>query len=173
MSLLEMANLIYIAYPIEMTGKKILKAKPKVYLSDSAIRNAVLGHGEDVVHDPDQRGMIVESAVFKHIKTFYYNMNPKLGYFRDSATQKEIDIVLSIPRGKIMIEVKYRHDAALKESEAIVEWSRKDQLNLAILVTKNSEDYGVMRNASVMKIPAFVFLYLLGHAEKHRYRAQQ
>lgn len=173
MSLLEMANLIYIAYPIEMTGKKILKAKPKVYLSDSAIRNAVLGHGEDVVHDPDQMGMIVESAVFKHIKTFYYNMNPKLGYFRDSTTQKEMDIVLSIPRGKILIEVKYRNDTALKESEAIVEWSKKDKLNLSILVTKNSEDFGLIKNAPIMKIPAFVFLYLLGHAEKHRYRTPQ
>lgn len=173
MDFLEMANLIYIAYPTDMTGKKVLKAKPKVYLSDSAIRNAVLGHGEDVVQDPDQMGMIVESAAFKHIKTFYYNMNPKLGYFRDSSTQKEMDIVLTIPRGKILIEVKYRNDTALKDSEAIVEWSKKDKTNLSILVTKDSKDYGLAKNAPIMKIPAFVFLYLLGHAEKHRYRTPQ
>jgi predicted AAA+ superfamily ATPase len=70
MSLLELANLIYIAYPIEMSGKKVLKAKPKVYLADSAIRNAVLVHGEEILQDPDQMGMIVESAVYKHVKTF-------------------------------------------------------------------------------------------------------
>ncbi len=79
LSLLELANLIYLAYPVEMTGKKILKAKPKVYLADSAIRNAVLVQGEDVIQDPEQMGMIVESAIYKHIQTFYYNMNPKIG----------------------------------------------------------------------------------------------
>ena len=101
LSLLELANLIYLAYPVEMTGKKILKAKPKVYLADSAIRNAVLVQGEDVIQDPEQMGMIVESAIYKHIQTFYYNMNPKIGYFRDSSTQKEIELSF------LCLEVRY------------------------------------------------------------------
>ncbi|MFZ5626125.1 MAG: ATP-binding protein, partial [Bacillota bacterium] len=39
---LEQANLIYISYPVSLDGKKILKAKPKIYIADAAIRNAVL-----------------------------------------------------------------------------------------------------------------------------------
>src|SRR5690606_15196990 len=114
-------------YPVDMVGKKVLKAKPKVYLADAAIRNAVLLQGEEVLQDPDQMGLIVESAVYKHVNTFYYNFNPKIGYFRDSSSQKEIDIVVMMPNSKIMIEIKYRENPRIKESEAIVEWSKKEQ----------------------------------------------
>ncbi|WP_309123407.1 ATP-binding protein [Paenibacillus sp.] len=171
LNFLELANLIYMGYPMDMTGKKALKAKPKVYLADAAIRNAVLLQGEEVLHDPEQMGMIVESAVYKHIHTFYYNFNPKVGYFRDSASQKEIDIVVMMPTSKILLEIKYRENPKIKESEAIVEWSRKENGSSAsLLITKNAEDYGMLEHAPIMRIPAFAFLYLLGHAEKSRFR---
>lgn len=167
---LELANLIYTGYPVDMTGKKVLKAKPKVYLADAAIRNAVLLQGEEVLQDADQMGMIVESAVYKHINTFYYNFNPKIGYYRDSSSQKEIDIVVMMPRSSILIEIKYREHPKIKESEAIVDWSKKDASAAALLVTKHASDYGLLDHAPIMRIPAFAFLYLLGHAEKTRFK---
>lgn len=168
---LELANLIYTGYPVDMVGKKVLKAKPKVYLADAAIRNAVLLQGEEVLLDPDQMGMIVESSVYKHISTFYYNFNPKIGYYRDSNSQKEIDIVVMMPNSKILIEIKYRENPKIKQTEAIVEWSKKDKLPAAsLLVTKNAGDYGLLDHAPIMRIPAFAFLYLLGHAEKTRFK---
>lgn len=170
MGFLELANLIYTGYPVDMLGKKVLKAKPKVYLADAAIRNAVLLQGEEVLQDPEQMGMIVESAVFKHVNTFYYNFNPKIGYYRDSSTQKEIDIVVMMPNSKILIEIKYRENPRIKENEAIVEWSKKDVSAASLLVTKNSEDTGILDHAPIMRIPAYAFLYLLGHAEKHRFK---
>ncbi|NMO94284.1 ATP-binding protein [Paenibacillus lemnae] len=170
---LELANLIYTGYPVDMAGKK-LKAKPKVYLADAAIRNAVLLQGEEVLQDPEQMGMIVESAVYKHISTFCYNFNPKIGYYRDSSSQKEIDIVVMMPNSKILIEIKYRENPKIKESEAIVDWSKKDKLaSASLLVTKNAGDYGLLDHAPIMRIPAFAFLYLLGHAEKTRFRKPQ
>lgn len=39
---LENANLIYMSYPVSLEDKKILKARPKIYIADAAIRNAVL-----------------------------------------------------------------------------------------------------------------------------------
>lgn len=168
---LELANLIYTGYPVDMAGKKVLKAKPKVYLADAAIRNAVLLQGEEVLQDPDQMGMIVESAVYKHVNTFYYNFNPKLGYYRDSSSQKEIDIVVLMPNSKILIEIKYRENPKIRETEAIVEWAKKDRLTAAsLLITKNAGDFGILDHAPIMRIPAFAFLYLLGHAEKTRFR---
>jgi len=173
LNFLELANLIYTGYPVDMLGKKVLKAKPKVYLADAAIRNAVLLQGEEVLQDSDQMGMIVESAVYKHVNTFYYNLNPKIGYYRDSSSQKEIDIVVMMPTAKILIEIKYRENPKIKETEAIVDWSKKDDRSVALLVTKNADDFGVLDHAPVLRIPAFAFLYLLGHAEKHRYNKSQ
>lgn len=171
LKLLELANLIYIGYPVEMSGKGLLKAKPKVYLADAAIRNAVLLKGEEVLADADEMGMIVEAAVFKHVNTFYYNYNPKVGYYRDTITQKEIDIVVEMPVYKILIEVKYRRDSRIKETEAIVEWSRKEPSKISsLLITKENDDYGMLGHAPIMRIPAYAFLFLLGHAEKHRFK---
>lgn len=39
---LESANLIYQSWPVDMAGRKPLKASPKIYIADAAIRNAVL-----------------------------------------------------------------------------------------------------------------------------------
>jgi len=170
LKLLELANLIYTGYPIEMSGKGHLKAKPKVYLADAAIRNAVLLKGEEVLSEPEEMGMMVEAAVFKHVHTFYYNLNPRVGYYRDTTTQKEIDIVIQMPVSSILIEVKYRKDTRIKNTEAIVEWSQKRDSTASLLITKESDDYGMMKHVPIMRIPAYAFLYLLGHAEKHRYK---
>jgi predicted AAA+ superfamily ATPase len=68
---LESANLIYQSWPVDMAGKKILKARPKVYIADAAIRNAVL-MDETIMADPVGMGKVVETAVCKHVTAFYY-----------------------------------------------------------------------------------------------------
>ena len=68
---LESANLIYQSLPVDMAGKKVLKARPKIYIADAAIRNAVL-MDESLLMDPIEMGKIVETAVYKHVAAFYY-----------------------------------------------------------------------------------------------------
>ncbi|WP_232336775.1 ATP-binding protein [Planococcus lenghuensis] len=125
--LLEHANLIYSSRPVDIKGKKILKAKPKVYLADSAIRNAVLMLGEEVLTDPDEMGIIIETAIYKHLHTFYYNQHLDIGYYRDPKTQKEIDFIVSFPIGKIAIEAKYRSNSTILETDAIVKIANEPQ----------------------------------------------
>src|SRR5699024_10614151 len=60
LELLEHANLIYSSRPVDLSGKKVLKSKPKIYLADPAIRNAVLMLGEAVLTDPLEMGIIIE-----------------------------------------------------------------------------------------------------------------
>ena len=85
-------------------------------------------------------------------------------------TEKEIDIVVEFPHGRILTEVKYRENAVVKESDAIVEMAKGEnaERSAAIVVTKKIDDYGLMQHQTrvpVMRIPAHAFLYLLGHAE--------
>ncbi len=176
LELLEHANLIYTSKPFELKGKKVLKSKPKVYLADPAIRNAVLMLGEEVLTDPLEMGTIIETAVYKHIHTFFYGQHPTIGYFRDAKTQKEIDIIVSFPIGRILIEVKYRQNSTISENEAIVEWANDSLTKGAIVVTRGDDDYGMTKhktNTKIIRIPAFAFLYLLGHAEKEGYEQSQ
>ncbi|WP_425059164.1 hypothetical protein SCACP_38300 [Sporomusa carbonis] len=168
------ANLIYISNPVNMDGKKVLKAKPKIYIADAAIRNAVLML-DNVLLDPVEMGMMVETSIYKHLAAFYYRNRTNVGYYRKtSGTEKEIDIVVEFPAGKIITEVKYRENAEIRENDAIVEManSEKEAIVAALVITKRPEDYGIMPHETkvpVMRVPAHAFLYLLGHAEKVGY----
>ena len=165
---LESANLIYQSWPVDMAGKKVLKAKPKIYIADAAIRNAVL-MDDAILTDPVEMGKIVETAVYKHIAAFYYQHATSVGYFRGGKKNKEIDIVVDYPAiQNILVEVKYREGAPIADDDAIVELC--DHASVAIVITKNANDYGIHNTPQgkhLLRIPAFAFLYLLGHAEKN------
>ena len=168
---LESANLIYQSWPINMAGKKVLKASPKIYIADAAIRNAVL-MDESMLTDPVQMGKVVETAVYKHVAAFYYQQATSVGYFRGGKRGKEIDIVVDYPNtNNILIEVKYREGATISDDGAISELC--GEASAAIVVTKSASDFGVHNTKSgkdMIRIPAFAFLYLLGHAEKNGYK---
>lgn len=82
--------------------------------------------------------------------------------------------MVDYPRAKnILIEVKYREQAALPDDSAICE--QCGEASAAIVVTKRANDYGVYHapnRQELIRIPAFAFLYLLGNAEWHGYRGQ-
>lgn len=168
---LESANLIYQSWPIDMAGKKVLKARPKIYIADAAIRNAVL-MDESMLANPVEMGKVVETAVYRHVAAFYSPQAASVGYFRGGKRNKEIDIVVDYPKtNKILIEVKYREGAPVPDDDAVSELSAN--ASAAVVVTKNAADFGI-HDASggkkLLRIPAFAFLYLLGHAEKNGYQ---
>lgn len=168
---LESANLIYQSWPVDMAGKRVLKAKPKIYIADAAIRNAVL-MDDSLLTDPVEMGKIVETAVYKHVAAFYYQKATSVGYFRGGKKNKEIDIVVDYHNSSnILIEVKYREGAPIPDNDAIAELCT--EASAAIIVTKGANDFGVHNTKSgkdMLRIPAFAFLYLLGHAEKNGYK---
>lgn len=168
---LESANLIYQSYPVEMGGRKVLKASPKIYIADAAIRNAVL-MDDSILTEPVEMGKMVETSVYKHVAAFYYQKAARIGYFRGGKRGKEIDIVVDYPNIKnILIEVKYREQAQIAKDDAICELC--GDACAAIIVTKRFDDYGVQitpNGGKLLRIPAFAFLYLLGHAEKNGYK---
>lgn len=170
-SYLESANLIFQSWPVNIADKQILKARPKIYIADAAIRNAVL-MDDSILTNPTEMGKIVETAVYKHIASFYYQQATSVGYYRGGKKNKEIDIVVEYPKiNNILIEVKYREGAPIADDDAISQLC--DTASAAIVVTKNANDFGVHTtkgNKNMIRIPAFAFLYLLGHAEKHGYK---
>ena len=171
---LESANLIYLSYPVALDGKQILKARPKIYIADAAIRNAVLMDSE-ILSNPTEMGKMVETAVYKHVAAFYYQKATRVGYYRGGSKGKEIDIVVDYPNIRnILIEVKYREQAPIPNDDAIITHCR--EAASAIIITKRADDYGEHNGPNgekLLRIPAFAFLYLLGHAEKNGYRGAQ
>lgn len=168
---LESANLIYQSWPVDMAGKRVLKSRPKIYIADAAIRNAVL-MDDSLLTDPIEMGKIVETAVYKHVAAFYYQKATSVGYFRGGKKNKEIDIVVDYRNAvNILIEVKYREGAPIADDDAIS--ALCGEASAAIVVTKSVNDFGIHKTKSgkdMLRIPAFAFLYMLGHAEKNGYK---
>ncbi len=164
---LESANLIYISPLINVGAKQILKAQNKIYIADAAMRNAVLMR-DDITNNPDELGIIAETAVYKHIKSFYYDKAMQIGYYRGGKKGNEIDIVVKSEKMTIMIEVKYRDQAKISESEAIVTMSGQKHPNLVI--TKRANDFGEFYygGKKIYRIPAPAFLYMLGFVESQK-----
>ena len=167
---LEMSNLIYISKPMDVGSKGALKGRPKIYVADAAIRNAVLMI-EDVLSDEKELGAMIETCVYKHIVSFYQGSTAQIGYFRKAKdNQKEVDVVIELPREKILCEVKYRNNSHIPATDAIVELcsDEKSKVTHAFLITKSMEDYGITKHETavpIMRVPAIAFLYLLGKAE--------
>lgn len=167
---LQMSNLIYLAKPMAVGSKGSLKGKPKIFIADAAIRNAVLMI-EDVLSEEKDLGAMVETAVYKHILSFYQNSTAQVGYFRKAKdNQKEVDVVIELPRQKILCEVKYRNNSHIPDTDAIVELCQdeKNKVTNAFLITKRLDDFGITKHETatpIFRIPAIVFLYLLGRAE--------
>ena len=112
--------------------------------------------------------------VQQHILNFYNSQTKgaKVGYYRGGKNTKEIDIVVQYVKvGNILIEVKYREGAPVGNDNAIIQFS--DNARTSIIVTKNAEDFGTHNTPSgktILRIPAFAFLYMLGHIEKQGQR---
>lgn len=164
---LEMSNLIYLAKPMDVGSKGALKGKPKIFVADAAIRNAVLMI-DDVLSDERELGVMVETTVYKHMVSFCQGSPAQLGYFRKARdNQKEVDVVVELPHRKILCEVKYRNHSHITATDAIVELCRDEKAKVtnAFLVTKRLDDFGITRHETavpILRVPAIVFLYLLG-----------
>jgi len=175
LDLLEDAYLIYRLPPTETTGKKVLKMRHKVFLVDAALRNAVLLRGEEILNNPQEMGSIVETTVLRHLYTFFYQQTPTLSYWRDSATDKEVDIVVSSPKMTLPVEVKYRNDVSLKKDEGLIIFCESEKIARAYLVTQRPQDFEAMeigRNkTSLLMIPAHIFTYLIGRGEHQQWDA--
>lgn len=167
---LEMSNLIYLAKPMDVGSKGALKGKPKIFIADAAIRNAVLMI-DDVLSDEKELGAMVETTVYKHMVSFYQGSPAQLGYFRKAKNnQKEVDVVVELPRQKILCEVKYCNNSHITETDAIVELCRDEQTKVtnAFLITKRLDDFGITKHKTkvpILRVPAIAFLYILGKAE--------
>lgn len=171
---LEQANLIYRLAPWGKGGKKMLKARYKVHLVDAALRNAVLLRGEEVLNNPTEMGAIVETTVLRHLYAYYYRDIPEILYWRGRRGNKEVDVIVRSPAYVIPVEVKFRQSPSLNEQQGLYEFCCQEKPDKAYLVTQRDSDFGVRRFRSVgtqfLQIPAHIFTYLLGQAERLLWR---
>ncbi len=159
------ANLIYICPNADYTGKKILSAQSKIYVADSALRNACLMLSPELLSDTDM-GALVESIVYKHLLYTYGNTH-KLGYVMlKGKAKKEVDFAISRPTDdRFLCEVKYKNDSSISRRDALAQLCAESRTLGAFLITRNPGDFGIASLTEgarpIIRIPAASFCYLL------------
>lgn len=174
LDLLEQAHLVYRLNPYGMGGKQILKPRQKVHLVDAAIRNAILMRSEQVLQDPLEMGMIVESTVLRHIIAYHMRLPVEVCYWRqpkgDKATGPEVDVILKAPDQVVPFEVKYRESAPMDAKSGLAIFCAAEGIDRGYLITKSDQEFGITTLANhptrFMKVPAHVFTYVTGMAEQ-------
>lgn len=174
---LKYLELSHLVFRLDRLGKGT-RPRPKVYLADSGVRNAVLLRGQEVLTDPEEMGLIVETAVIKHLGAFYYPQKPEIGYWRGEK-DREVDVVVRRPGSwEILVEVKYRNNPELDRESGLAQYARTAAAPIGLIVTKAARDFGPIDSDleggfRPFMVPAYIFLYLLGHAEKVGYRKRR
>ena len=165
-SYLESANLISVSKQLNADGKAVLKSKNKIYIADSGIRGSIV-LGADIVSKPEEMGYALETAAFKHVKDYFFNLNTlyDVGYIRN-VKGAEIDIAVQYVGKPIQyVEAKMRRRSTIKDDDGIVVYGLEE--TPGYVISKDSTDFGLTKrgNTSLYRIPAFAFLYLIGYNE--------
>ncbi|KAF0196363.1 MAG: AAA family ATPase [Bacillota bacterium] len=161
---LERAYLTLTSPPLDHKGNRIPKSRAKVYVADAALRNAVLLKWEDALTDASYLESLVEAAVLSHLAGHFERLRPTLGHWKSIRTSRELSTVAFVPgRALVAAQVKYRDRPDILGSDPLLEFLELRPECQGFFVTKSSRDYGPFANSSRMfRIPAFMFLYLLG-----------
>ena len=171
LQVLVQANLLYRLEPSAGPGKRVLKAQHKYYLVDAALRNAILLSGAEILEDPREAGVIVETAILRHLIAFYYRDTPRLTYWR-GRHDAEVDIVVRGPRYAIGAEVKYRERVRPEDLTGAAEFDAAERPDKLFVITKRQDNFGMRPigkdGRSAAWIPAHIFTYLIGQAERER-----
>lgn len=161
---LEKANLIYISEQLNLNGKKSLKPRKKIYVSDYGIRCAVT-RINDIETDDIELGHAIETVSLKHTKDYFSSLDNELynvGFSRMEG-DKEIDIVIQEQGNDIQyVEAKYRKTPHIKDSDGIVVFGLEGVPGYVI--SKNTDDFGLSKRGKteLYRMPAIAYFYLLG-----------
>ena len=161
---LEKANLIYISEQLNIGGKRPLKPRKKVHITDYGIKCAVTRNTDIETNDTDF-GAAIESVAYKHTRDRFDSLDDDLyrvGYSRDDKGQ-EIDIVIQENSVDIQyVEAKYRNDSGIKDTDGIIVYGMEN--TPGYVITKDTSDFGLTerKNTKLYRIPAVAYFYLIG-----------
>ena len=126
-------------------------------------REGIFRHAAEV-------GWAAETAVLRHLYPCRQRAEAEVGYWREAAAGREVDLVLRRDEWSLPVEVEYRERPRLEPRGGLAAYCRARRPALAVLATRRDRDFGVARldgaPTRVLKIPAHILCYLLGRAER-------
>lgn len=152
--LLEMTDLVYSLPKFRAQVLRIRKGLAKYYISDLALRNAVMRITSLTPEDPNTLGLYAENLVYLALRRQREIL--QVDYYREKDV--EVDFILHTPSGEyIPLEVKYRNRIEKKYLKGLEHFASKHKnVGRSIVITKNAEDTGEMFNSLAIPLPHFL-----------------
>jgi uncharacterized protein len=167
--LLERCFLVRRLPPVALGGGPVQKARHRVYVTDTTLRNAQLLRDACHLTDADELRRIVETSVVRHVVERYARTLARVGYWRDARTRREVDLVVEDAGRVVIVQNNYDRAAVISARDCVVHFSRGTRVDRALLVTRDEDDVGVFHVPGIetefVKAPAPLLTYLLGRGE--------
>ncbi len=118
--------------------KRVVKT-PKIYFLDSGIRNQISGSFSlEILEDRGEMGKVLEQVILVEVlKLLHYSGHPFNIYFYRTHSGAEIDMVLEIPKGIVLIEIKRGKKAGDRAIRSFMEeWKGKNKTGFVVSLTE-------------------------------------
>jgi uncharacterized protein len=165
------ANLIYKLESERIGGKKLLKSHNKYYVVDAGLINAILLRGQELIGQTTEMGVVVETTIVRHLMGAHVDRAPRLSYWRDADTGREVDIVAAIAGRNTAIEVKYQSSLRSDDLRGLASFTSQSHDSSAYVVTKQETDIGPMplparaHDTHAFALPAHLMCLLLSERD--------
>lgn len=167
LALLEQAFLITKLPPMGIAGEEIEKPRHKVFVADATLRSVQLLEDPDDRASPEDLRAAIVTALARHVIRRYDRNFARIGYWRDSRTLRDLDIVVHDQGGARLFQLG--DDGPDARRSPVAAFCRKADAKEAFLVGSGRPGIVVQRSAEVptafVHIPPAQLTYLLGRKE--------
>lgn len=154
--LLEMTDLVYSLPKFRAQALRIRKGLAKYYISDLALRNAVMRLTDSLLDNHELLGLYAENLVFLTLRRSKNVL--QIDYYREK--NNEVDFIVHTVSAKYLpIEVKYRNSIERKYLSGLEYFREKhEKIDFGLVITKNWSDSGEMFGNFAIPLPLYLVM---------------
>ncbi len=154
---LEKAFLITTARNYARSPASILRSRMKAYVTDIGVRNAVALKGNEILSQPAELGLIVETLAFNSLANYANSQGGRCYYWRE-AEGVEVDVVVDIGGHLLPVETKYKRGITSRDTRSLEKFMERFGVDCGVMLTKTFEE---LDKPKILSVPTWLFLYAL------------
>ena len=160
---MESTLLIYLVRNFQGRGTKGLRSRPRIFVVDGSLRNAVLLRGDEFLKQPSELDTVVRTVLMTHLGEFARRRGFRLHHYRDrlGARTVEVDAVLETDDSLIPVSLRYRPDTGPEEIQDLYAFLGKHKSPQGFLLTQGTTKKRIRETffEDIYEVPLWTFLY--------------
>ncbi len=157
LNILQETYILFELQPFFKNIEKRLTKTPKIYFTDTGLRNQISGSFSiDILEDRGETGQVLEQfLVIEVIKSLHYSGHPFNAFFYRTHGGAEVDLALETAAGVLLIEIKKGKKASLGGIKSFMDgWKGKRKTAYILSLT---EEPGIIAD-NIFRISPWMLL---------------